>query len=110
MDIESGNKLDDSIIEEFRSNANTEIFMDSSIARMGIYPAVHYQRSRSHRTELLLDAKEQEGLKALRDLLSSGSPANAVTQLLGLIDKVARNKDVLIKIINWAALMSGRQN
>ena len=110
MDIETGNKLDDSIVEEFRSNANTEMYMDSSIARMGIYPPLHYQRSRSHRTELLLDAKEQEGLKALRDLLSSGSPANAVTQLLGLIDKVARNKDVLIKIINWAALMSGRQS
>ncbi len=110
MDIESGVKLDDSIVEEFRANTNAEIYMDSSIARMGIYPPVHYQRTRSHRTELLLDDKEQEGLKALRNLLSSGSPANAVTQLLGLIDKVAHNKDVLMKIINWSALMAGRHN
>ena len=61
-------------------------------------------------TELLLETKEQEGLAALRDLLSSGSPASAVQQLLGLIDKVAHNQDVLLKIKNWSALMSGRRS
>ena len=110
MDVESGVKLDDSIVEEFRSNANTEISFDGSIARMGVFPAVQYQRTRSHRTELLLETKEQEGLAALRDLLSSGSPASAVQQLLGLIDKVAHNQDVLLKIKNWSALMSGRRS
>lgn len=107
MDIESGVKLDEAIVEEFRSTATTDIVFDSSIARLNAYPPLHYQRSRTRRPELILDEKELEGLEALRELLSSGSPAAAVGQVMGLIDKVTHNRDVLSKIKEWAALMSG---
>ncbi len=107
VDVESGTKVDDAMVEEFRTTANTEIQMDSALARLNVFPPIQYQRSRTKRLDQILETREIEGLTALQEIMSGGSPASAVQQVLGLVEKVGKNSDVLQRIKDWAALMAG---
>ena len=105
MNIETGSKVDDSVVEEFKGTANMELVLDASLARAGINPPINLQLSGTRRAEMLLDAAQLEGLKLVRDMLNSTRSATAVPQLLSLMDKAETNDALLMKIKDWVALM-----
>lgn len=105
MNIETGSKVDDSVVEEFKGTANMELVLDASLARAGINPPINLQLSGTRRAEMLLDASQLEGLKLVRGMLNSTRSATAVPQLLSLMDKAETNDALLLKIKDWVALM-----
>lgn len=106
MDIQTGNKVDDSIVEEFKGTANMELMLDQAVARVGIKPPINLLRSFTKKSDILLDDEQKEGLSLIRQMLGSVPSTTAIPQLLSMMDKAATNSDLLIKMKDWFALMS----
>lgn len=106
MDIASGNKVDDSVVEEFKGTANMELMLDASLARAGISPAIQLQNSYTKNSDLLLNDREKEGLSLIRQMLGSSSSAVAIPQLVSMMEKTSTNSDLLLKMKDWFALMN----
>ena len=107
MNIETGNKVDDSVVEEFKGTANMELVLDSSVARAGIHPAINLPLSGTKRADALLDAAQIEGLRIIRSMIGSTRSVTAVPQLLAMMDMASTNEELLSKIKDWSQLMAG---
>ncbi len=106
MDIQTGNRVDDSIVEEFKGTANMELLLDLAAARAGVRPPVNLQRSFTKNTDILLNDQQKEGLSLLRQMLGSISSVQAVPQLISMMEKAPTNADLLMKMKDWFLLMS----
>ena len=106
MDIASGNKVDDSVVEEFKGTANMELMLDQSLVRAGIHPPIQLQRSFTKNSDLLLNDQQKEGLNLIRQMLRSSTSAAAIAQLLSMMEKTASIVELLNKIKDWFALMN----
>ena len=110
MDVETGNKVDDSIVEEFRETATLELRFDAALIRAGVYPPISFTHCRTAHPDLLLSQQEWEGLQIIRKMQEGVPPAQAVQQLLSMIQRVRTNSDMLLRMKDWAALMqNGRK-
>ena len=106
MDIATGSKVDDSVVEEFKGTANMELTLDLSVARAGISPALNLQNSFTKNADILLNDQQKEGLTLIRTMLGSTSSAVAIPQLLSMMDKAETNEALLLKMKDWFALMN----
>ena len=106
MDIATGSRVDDSVVEEFKGTANMELMLDLSVARAGVSPAINLQRSYTRNGDILLDSRQKEGLSLIRQMLGSTSSAVAIPQLLSMMEKASTNKDLLLRMKDWFALMN----
>ena len=106
MDILTGSKVDDSVVEEFKGTANMEIMLDQNVARAGISPAINLENSYTKNADLLINDRQKEGLQLIRTMLGSTSSAVAIPQLLSMMDKTDTNEMLLLKMKDWFALMN----
>ena len=106
MDIATGSKVDDSVVEEFKGTANMELTLDLSVARAGIVPALNLQNSYTKNADILLNDQQKEGLTLIRTMLGSTSSAVAIPQLLSMMDKAETNEALLLKMKDWFAIMN----
>ena len=106
MDIATGNKVDDSIVEEFKGTANMELMLDASLVQKGVFPPINLQRSFTKNSDLILNDQEKEGLNLIRQLLGSAGSEQAILQLVSMMDKTSTNRDLLLKMKDWFALMN----
>ena len=106
MDISTGSKVDDSVVEEFKGTANMELTLDQGVARAGVTPSLNLQQSFTKNADILLDNKQKEGLSLIRTLLGSTSSAVAIPQLESMMDKTDTNEALLLKMKDWFALMN----
>ena len=106
MDIQTGNRVDDSIVEEFKGTANMELMLDQNVAAAGVVPSLNLQRSFTKNSDILLDDQQKEGLYLMRQMLGSVSSAVAIPQLLSMMEKAPTNSELLKKMKDWYALMS----
>lgn len=106
MDIHTGSKVDDSVVEEFKGTANMELMLDEHVARQGIKPALNLQQSFTKNTDILLDDAHLEGLRCVRAMIGQSSSAAVIPQLMSMMDKVDANADLLLKMKDWFALMN----
>lgn len=106
MNIETGNKVDDTIIEEFKGTANMELWLDASVAAAGVSPALNLSQSGTKRAERLLTEAQQEGLRLIRSIMTSTRSVTAIPQLISMMDKAATNDELLVKIKDWVGLMN----
>ena len=106
MDILTGSKVDDSVVEEFKGTANMELTLDLSVARAGVRPALNLQHSFTKNADILLDQRQKEGLTLIRTMLGNTSSAVAIPQLESMMDKAATNEELLLKMKDWFALMN----
>ena len=106
MDILTGSKVDDSVVEEFKGTANMELTLDLNVARAGIKPSLNLQNSYTKNADLLLNDRQKEGLNLIRTLLGSSSSAVAIPQLESMMDKADTNEELLLKMKDWFALMN----
>lgn len=106
MDILTGSKVDDSVVEEFKGTANMELMLDQNVARAGISPAINLEHSYTKNADLLINDKQKEGLKLIRTMLANTSSAVAIPQLLSMMDKTDTNEMLLLKMKDWFALMN----
>ena len=110
MNIATGNKVDDTVVEEFKGTANMELVLDATLARAGLSPAINLQLSGTKRVENLLNETQLEGLKLVRSTLSSTHAAGALTQLLSMVEKAATNDELFVKLREWLELMKNGRN
>ena len=106
MDIMTGSKVDDSVVEEFRGTANMELMLDSNVARAGVFPALNLENSYTKNADLLISDQQKEGLNLIRSMLGNTSSAVAIPQLLSMMEKTANNEMLLLKMKDWFALMN----
>lgn len=109
MSVGGDSKVDDAVVEEFRSLTNSELMLDVNLARNGVKPPINLQMSGTRRAELLLTPAQQDGISLLHGVLGSMQSSQAVPQIMSLMDKAATNDELLLKLKDWVALMqSGR--
>ncbi len=106
MDILTGSKVDDSVVEEFKGTANMELTLDQNVARAGISPAINLANSYTKNADLLISDQQKEGLNLIRTMLGSTSSAVAIPQLLSMMEKTDTNEMLLLKMKDWFALMN----
>ena len=106
MDIATGSKVDDSVVEEFKGTANMELMLDQNVARAGVTPALNLQQSFTKNADILLDDRQKEGLTLIRTMLGSTSSAVAIPQLESMMEKTDTNAALLLKMKDWFALMN----
>ena len=106
MDIATGSKVDDSVVEEFKGTANMELMLDQHVARAGVTPSLNLQHSFTKNADILLDDRQKEGLALIRTMLGSTSSAVAIPQLESMMEKTDTNAALLLKMKDWFALMN----
>ena len=106
MDIATGSKVDDSVVEEFKGTANMELTLDQNAARAGVNPPLNLQLSYTKNADILLDDRQKEGLSLIRTMLGSTSSAVAIPQLVSMMEKTDTNAALLLKMKDWFALMN----
>lgn len=106
MNVETGSKVDDSVVEEFKGTANMELLLDASIARAGVRPAINLPMSGTKRAEALLDRSQMEGLQLIRSIMASTRSVTAIPQLLSMLEMATTNDELLVKIKDWTQLMN----
>lgn len=106
MDISTGSKVDDSVVEEFKGTANMELMLDQNVARAGVSPALNLQHSYTKNADILLDDRQKEGLSLIRTMLGNTSSTVAIPQLVSMMEKTDTNDALLLKMKDWFALMN----
>lgn len=105
MNIETGNRVDDSIAEDLKGTANMELVLDTAAARAGIYPPVNLLLSGTKRAELIASKEQLDGIQLIHEMLGSLRAVDMIPQLLSMLEKTTNNEDLLVRIKDWAALM-----
>ena len=106
MDISTGSKVDDSVVEEFKGTANMELMLDQNVARAGVSPSLNLQHSYTKNADILLDERQKEGLSLIRTMLGNTSSTVAIPQLVSMMEKTDTNDALLLKMKDWFALMN----
>ena len=105
MNIETGSRVDDSIVEDLKGTANMELVLDTAAARAGIYPPVNLLLSGTKRAELIASKEQLDGIQLIHEMLGSLRAVDMIPQLLSMLEKTSNNEDLLVRIKDWAALM-----
>jgi transcription termination factor Rho len=104
--IETGSKLDDVIIEEYKGTGNMELNLTRKLAESRVFPAIDIKRSGTRHEELLLSPDEMRKIWMLRRataVLNTGD----ITEII--LDKMAQtrtNEEFLQSVTKEALSMS----
>jgi transcription termination factor Rho len=102
--VETGSRMDDIIFEEFKGTGNMELVLDRELSEKRVFPAVNLQKSGTRREELLLSAKELDGIRSIRGVLSSANAKDATEQLLSMMEKTKCNTDLFARLQDWITM------
>ncbi len=107
MNIDSGAKADDSMVNEFRGAANMELVLDQSLARAGVYPPFELTRSGTRRADPILTQEHAEALKLLRGLIGRLPVETALREFNSMLEKAPTNEELISRIKVWVESMKG---
>ncbi len=107
MNIDSGAKADDSMVNEFRGAANMELVLDQSLARAGVYPPFELTRSGTRRADPILTPEHAEALKLLRGLIGRLPVETALREFNSMLEKAPTNEELISRIKVWVESMKG---
>jgi transcription termination factor Rho len=96
--IETNNKGDDLIFQEFKGTGNMELVLDRKIAQHYIYPAVDIFKSGTRREELLLPPYQLEKVNIIRRGLAGHKPVEAMERLNHFLERFRTNNELLTSI------------
>ena len=96
--IETNNRMDEAIFQEFKGTGNMEMVLSRDLADRRIWPAIDVSRSGTRREEKLLPPETLEGITMLRRSLISLSPVEAMEQMTKTMEKFPSNQIFLEKI------------
>jgi len=102
--IDTGNKMDDFIFEEFKGTGNMELHLDRELFNKRIFPSVDIKMSGTRKEELLLPDDVMKKLWVLRKVFASVSIQEAVEILLKHLKATKTNAEFLTSL-NKAELM-----
>ncbi len=96
--IETNNRMDDAIFQEFKGTGNMEMVLSRDLADRRIWPSIDISRSGTRREEKLLDPEMLDGITMLRRSLISLTPVDAMDQMIKTMEKFPTNQIFLEKI------------
>lgn len=96
--IETNNRMDDAIFQEFKGTGNMEMVLSRDLADRRIWPAIDVTRSGTRREEKLLESEILDGITMLRRSLISLTAVDAMDQMTKTMEKFPSNKIFLEKI------------
>ncbi|MCH2213080.1 MAG: transcription termination factor Rho [Fuerstiella sp.] len=96
--IETNNRMDEAIFQEFKGTGNMEMVLSRDLADRRIWPSIDVSRSGTRREEKLLEPEMLEGITMLRRSLISLTPVDAMEQMTKTMEKFPSNKIFLEKI------------
>lgn len=96
--IETNNRMDDAIFQEFKGTGNMEMVLSRDLADRRIWPAIDVTRSGTRREEKLLESETLDGITMLRRSLISLTAVDAMDQMTRTMEKFPSNKIFLEKI------------
>ncbi|MBR3285746.1 MAG: transcription termination factor Rho [Bacteroidales bacterium] len=93
--IETGSKMEEVILEEFRGTGNSEVQMDRALSNRRIFPAVNILLSGTRCDDLLYPKGTANRIWILRKILADMNPIEAMNFMLNLMDEYKTNEDLL---------------
>jgi len=93
--IETENRMDEVIFQEFKGTGNMDLVLSQSVADQRIFPAIDIAKSTTRRVELLHDEKTLRSTTALRRSLLMMKNENAVAELVEKMDRFPTNEEFL---------------
>ena len=94
--IETHNRMDDLIFEEYKGTGNMEIRLDRTLAEKRVFPAINLLESATRRDELLYHPLEFAKIGVLRKQLAVLPPVEATEILLHAIKATKSNAELLL--------------
>ncbi len=96
--IETGNKMDDFIFEEFKGTGNMELHLDRELFQKRIFPAINIKMSNTRKEELLVDEDRLKKIWILRRVFSKLSADEAMEIMLKQLKLHKTNDDFLASL------------
>ena len=91
--IDTGSRMDEVILEEFKGTGNSEIVLDRKVADKRVYPAMDILKSGTRKEELLVDKMNLQKTYVLRRILNPMGTTDAIEFLLGKLKQTKTNAD-----------------
>ncbi len=96
--IETGSKMDDVIFEEFKGTGNMELRLDRLLSDRRIFPAINIEQSGTRKEDLLVHPDELSRIWAMRKVLTSIGPSEAMDSVLKRLRLTGANAEFLMSI------------
>jgi transcription termination factor Rho len=102
--VDTGSRMDELIFQEFKGTGNMELVLDRKLADRRIWPAMDISQSGTRREEKLLPPEMLHAITALRRMLASMHPVEAMEQLTAKLGKFKSNQE-FIELISGARVI-----
>ncbi len=96
--IETGNKMDDFIYEEFKGTGNMELVLDRELFHKRLFPAVNIKHSSTRKEELLVSDEVLKRMWVLRRVLATMKPEAALEMMLKHMSRTKSNFEFLASL------------
>jgi transcription termination factor Rho len=93
--VDTGSRMDELIFQEFKGTGNMELVLDRRLADRRIWPAMDISQSGTRREEKLLSPETLDAVTALRRMLASMHPVEAMEQLTQKLRKFKSNREFI---------------
>ena len=93
--IDTGSRMDEVIFQEFKGTGNTELVLSRELFERRIFPCIDIGKSGSRKEEKLVPPALLPRLHMLRRVLAGKKTEEAMSGLLGLLQKYRTNEEML---------------
>ena len=96
--VDTGSKMDEVILEEFKGTGNMELKLDRNLADRRIFPAIDPVASGTRKEDLLLEPQEAPLIWAVRRILANtNSTERAMDMLIKSLKQTETNQEFLVR-------------
>ena len=97
--VETENRMDEVIFEEFKGTGNMEIKLDQELAEKRIWPAIHIPQSGTRNDDRLYHPDEMGRVLDIRRHLATLPIGDAIQLLLKNLDRTSTNAELLLSVL-----------
>jgi transcription termination factor Rho len=96
--VDTGSRMDDVILEEFKGTGNMELCLERQLVDKRVFPAINMEKSGTRKEELLLYPEELNRTWILRRALNGVPPVEAMEMIVKRIKNTKSNAEFLVSI------------
>lgn len=92
---DTGSKIDEAIVDEFRRAANMELHLDRELAKQNVFPAIALEKTGTQNEELLYDPETLDKVRTVRQAMTNLPAVEAMEMLIQGIRRTESNPTFL---------------
>ena len=96
--VDTGSKMDDVVVEEFKGTGNMELVLDRKLSEKRVFPAIDIVKSGTRREDLLLDPEELEAVEIMRKAYNGMRADEAVENILNMFARTKNNREYIAMV------------